>query len=123
MTDTPNDEGGSDQGPTLDDWRELAAKDLKGRDPESLTWHFEDEVGELASAGFTIEKQAEAFPITRIYDVGVIVYHLKAIPWEVPDFSVEGYRDRLLDLHRRISEQGYLDITSHRAVIVATKPE
>ena len=39
MTDTPNDERGSDQGPTLDDWRELAAKDLKGRDPESLTWH------------------------------------------------------------------------------------
>jgi methylmalonyl-CoA mutase cobalamin-binding domain/chain len=39
VTDTPNDERGSDQGPTLDDWRELAAKDLKGRDPESLTWH------------------------------------------------------------------------------------
>lgn len=90
--------------------------------PESLTWHFEDEVGDLASAGFTIEKQAEAFPVTRIYDVGAIVYHLKAIPWEVPDFSVEQYRDRLLDLHRRISEQGYLDITSHRAIIVATKP-
>ena len=52
MTDTPNDEGGSDQGPTLDDWRELAAKDLKGRDPESLTWHFEDEVGELAIQPF-----------------------------------------------------------------------
>jgi methylmalonyl-CoA mutase len=25
--------------PTLDDWRELARKDLKGADPESLTWH------------------------------------------------------------------------------------
>jgi methylmalonyl-CoA mutase len=25
--------------PTLDDWRDLASKDLKGADPESLTWH------------------------------------------------------------------------------------
>ncbi|MBN2622933.1 MAG: hypothetical protein JXA83_06185, partial [Acidimicrobiales bacterium] len=25
--------------PNLDDWRDLASKDLKGADPESLTWH------------------------------------------------------------------------------------
>jgi methylmalonyl-CoA mutase len=25
--------------PTLDDWRELAAKDLKGADPDTLVWH------------------------------------------------------------------------------------
>jgi methylmalonyl-CoA mutase len=29
----------SDDEPTLDDWRALASKDLKGADPDTLTWH------------------------------------------------------------------------------------
>lgn len=106
------------------DQNDLELNRLLGAPPsEELTWHFEDEVRALSDAGFTIEKQQEAFPITRIYDVGAIVYHLNAIPWEVPGFTVEEYRDRLLDLHHHITEQGYLDITSHRSVIVARKPE
>ncbi|HEX8804481.1 MAG TPA: methylmalonyl-CoA mutase family protein, partial [Acidimicrobiales bacterium] len=39
MTDTPNHERGSDPGPTVEDWRALAATDLRGADPETLTWH------------------------------------------------------------------------------------
>lgn len=105
------------------DQNDLELNRLLGGPPsEELTWHFEDEVRALAGARFTIEMQMNAFPTTRIFDVGAIVYHLKAIPWEVPGFTAEGYRDRLRELHRRITEHGYLDITSHRAVIVATKP-
>ncbi|HEY8525550.1 MAG TPA: methylmalonyl-CoA mutase [Acidimicrobiales bacterium] len=44
MTDTPKNARGSDPAPpgprpTIDDWRALAAKDLKGADPDTLTWH------------------------------------------------------------------------------------
>ena len=39
MTDTPRKDEGSDPAPTVDDWRALAAKDLKGADPDTLTWH------------------------------------------------------------------------------------
>jgi methylmalonyl-CoA mutase len=39
VTDTPRNDEGSDPAPTVDDWRVLAAKDLKGADPDTLTWH------------------------------------------------------------------------------------
>jgi methylmalonyl-CoA mutase len=39
VTDTPRNDEGSDPAPTVDDWRALAAKDLKGADPDTLTWH------------------------------------------------------------------------------------
>ncbi len=37
-----------------------------------------------------------------LYDVGAIVYYLKAVPWEIPDFSVEKYFDKLQEIHKLI---------------------
>jgi len=48
-------------------------------------------VRDLEATGFRIIEQREAFPITRFYDVGTIVYYLKAVSWEIPDFSVDQY--------------------------------
>jgi SAM-dependent methyltransferase len=58
-----------------------------------------------------------------IYDVGAIVYYLKAIPWELPDFSVKKYRIKLEVIHEYITENGYLDLdgNNHRLFIKAMK--
>ena len=45
-------------------------------------------------------------------DIGAIVFVLMMAPWEVPDFSVDRYRDRLLALHHRIRRDGPIDPAS-----------
>jgi methylmalonyl-CoA mutase len=42
--DLPSIDGVSDE-PNLDDWRELAATELKGADPDSLVWHTPEGIG------------------------------------------------------------------------------
>ncbi|CAG8552177.1 4821_t:CDS:2 [Diversispora eburnea] len=92
--------------------------------PEHLgyrEWHCEQGCSELEAAGLTILKKDEAFIETKFYDVGAIVYYLKAMPWQVEDFSVEKYADQLIRLHHLIQKEGYLSVQSHRFFIVAKK--
>ena len=55
-------------------------------------------------------------------DVGAIVYWLKAIPWEVPGFSVHRHTKDLLELQRRLDRDGGLVFAVGRFVIRARKP-
>ena len=56
-------------------------------------WTLAYAVKQLQDTGWRIVEQREDHPIMRFFDVGAIVYYLKAIPWQIPDFSVEGYFD------------------------------
>ena len=76
---------------------------------------------ELAAAGLEIVEALEDTPIGRIYDVGAIVYFLKAIPWTLPDFTVERYDAALREIHRAIQRDGYVEMTIHRFFICAVK--
>jgi len=76
---------------------------------------------ELEDVGFNIIKKSEAFPITRCFDIGAIVYYLKAIPWQIPEFSVEKFEENLWEMHQEIMKDGYIDLTSHRMIIVSEK--
>lgn len=86
---------------------------------EEAPWNAAFAAKELQAQGFRITDQREAFPMARFYDVGAIVYFLKAIPWVVEDFTVEKYIDVLLDIHNQIQTQGYIEIREHRFLIVA----
>jgi hypothetical protein len=59
--------------------------------------------------------------VKRFYDVGALVYYLKAIPWEVPSFSVEKYFGVLQRINRTILRRGYTETERHRCLIVAHK--
>ncbi len=78
---------------------------------------------EFQDAGFTILRQEEAFPLTRIFDVGAIVYYFKCIPWELSDFSVQKYYDQLKSIHENIIKMGYIDVHSHRFILIAKEED
>jgi SAM-dependent methyltransferase len=78
-------------------------------------------VASLQSAGFRIIKQLEDIYPQRFYDVGAIVYQLKAVPWQIPDFSVESYFEPLKAIHETIQQTGYVDVLEHRFFIIAQK--
>jgi len=97
---------------------------LLGADDNSsfAGWNLDDAVHRLRCHRFDILEEQEAFPVSRYYDVGAIVYYLKAVPWQVPDFSLKKYRDGLYRIHCMIQRDGYLDIPMHRFFIAARKP-
>ena len=75
----------------------------------------------LEAAGFVVVKRQEAFPPAVFHDIGAVVYYLRAIPWQIPDFSVERYYQPLLALHRHIERNGPLTVHGHRFLLVARR--
>jgi len=77
---------------------------------------------DLVRMGLDIELARSWWGTISFFDVGAIVYYLKAIPWEVPDFSVDRFKPELLGLQRRLDETGALRFDEGRFVIRARKP-
>jgi len=86
-----------------------------------LNWRLESAIQEVQPADWHVIAQKEEQPITRFFDIGAIIYYLKAISWQVPDFTVEKYFDKLVEIHNKIQRDGYIDIHYHRFLIVARK--
>ena len=84
-------------------------------------WTLDMATKQLTDAGFQIIDAREEFPETVVTDIGALVFNLKVISWQIEDFSVEKYRDKLVQIHNMIHEQGELRIKSHRFLIVAKK--
>ncbi|MCI0710686.1 MAG: SAM-dependent methyltransferase, partial [Chloroflexi bacterium] len=78
-------------------------------------------VREFSQAGFVILRAEEASLLTEFYDIGAVVYYLKIITWQIPDFDVESYRDRLLKLHEQIEREGKFVCHNRRFLLVARK--
>lgn len=57
----------------------------------------------LEQAGLRIENGRTAFPERLFHDVGALVYFLRTVPTQVPDFSVENYDKELRLLHDQMS--------------------
>lgn len=97
---------------------------LTGREESEneIEWNLDYAVKKLETAGFNILERKENISSTRIFDVGAIVYSLKAVPWEIPGFSVKKYYNKLLEIDSLINERGYLDLNSnyHRFIIKAS---
>jgi hypothetical protein len=88
---------------------------------EYLHWNADYAVKQLKEAGFAIEDCREEMVPTRFYDVGAVVYYLRAVPWQIPDFSLENYADGLWEMHCRMEKDGYIDIPSHRFLVAAVR--
>ena len=59
----------------------------------------------------------------EFFDVGALVFFLRKVLWTVPDFTVERYRDKLIEVHAEILQNGAFVSHSRHALVVATKPE
>lgn len=80
-------------------------------------------VDQLKESGLQILEQKEEFPETTITDIGALVFHLKVVSWQIADFSVEKYYEKLAVIHNLIQEKGNFKIRSHRFLIVAKKED
>ncbi len=76
-------------------------------------------VKQLRDVGFDIVRAEESDATVRFFDVGALVYYLRAIPWIVPNFGVEADRETLLRIHDTIKAEGSFGVTSYRFLIEA----
>ncbi|MDT3496208.1 class I SAM-dependent methyltransferase [Bacillus toyonensis] len=103
------------------DCAELNTKFGTPLNSEFASWSLETACNELKENGFTILEAREEFPLQRFYDIGAIVYYLKAIPWQIPDFTVERYYEELYRIHEIMLQNGYFDVKQHRFIIKAIR--
>ncbi|MBN2084936.1 MAG: class I SAM-dependent methyltransferase [Anaerolineales bacterium] len=85
-------------------------------------WTLDIAVRQLEGAGLRALEKKEEFPATDFKDIGAVVYYLKAISWQVSDFSIEKYYDQLLEIHTVIQETGKFSVEEHRFFIEMQKP-
>lgn len=102
-------------------------KALTGQEGPKTDWSLKTLVMELESAGFQILNALEDVQYIRLFDIGAIVYWLKAVPWiiedatGVADFTIEDYRERLWELHLQIEKDGFYDCSHAMFIIIAKK--
>ena len=73
-------------------------------------------------AEFTILRGEEAFRPIRFFDVGALVWFARIIQWEFPNFSVDTHLEKLLNAQKILEEQGSINGSIHRFLLVAQKP-
>jgi SAM-dependent methyltransferase len=76
----------------------------------------------LDQLGFQVLMKDEVELPGRFYDVGAVIFYAKAVPWEIPDFSVETHTEKLLIIQDIIEKNGFFQATSGRFLLVARKP-
>lgn len=92
------------------------------RTPSSSYVNLQEMRDQLQSAGFEVERAEEALVGNRYQDAGILVWYLKAISWEIPDFTVDRYAEQLLRLHRRIQREGPFNVRFHSILVIARRP-
>lgn len=86
-------------------------------------WNLNYALQDLINEGFNIIEKNEIINNTRIFDVSAIVYYLKIVSWEIADFTVQKYFEKLWEIHKQIAKNNYIELenNNHRFLIVAKK--
>jgi SAM-dependent methyltransferase len=85
-------------------------------------WTLDSITSQLSDAGFEISIAKEEFPLSEFDDIGVLVFYLRIISWQIADFTVDKYRSKLLKIHQDILLNGPLTVSEHRILVEAQKP-
>jgi len=90
------------------------ATDSSTRDPKQSVLGAE-------GAGLTVTDLREFRGRMEFGDIAAVIVFLRKVIWIVPDFTVDGYRDRLLALHERIEANGPFIASTVRFLIAARR--
>lgn len=90
--------------------------------PKIFSGHnLKSQVKIFKNAGFQILEQDQAFKPIIFYDTLALVWFARIIEWEFVDFSVERCFDKLLEVEKEISQNGFVCGNIHRFYFVARK--
>jgi SAM-dependent methyltransferase len=90
---------------------------LGAEPPRQQAWCLPLAVEQVRRAGLSVQDSAEGRADVTFADVGALAWYLRMVPWTVPDFSIDGYRDRLREVGGPITlplAAFYLEAVSRR---------
>ncbi|MDT0444380.1 class I SAM-dependent methyltransferase [Streptomyces sp. DSM 41886] len=87
------------------------------------SWNLNAAGEALTRADLALTRGEEEHPVLTFYDIGAVVYHLRMVSWQIPDFSPERYDSALRRLHRHMCSEGRFDVRAHRFLITAERPD
>ena len=82
----------------------------------------EEYVDQLEGAGLEVVDAREAFIAKRYLDIGVLVYFLRAVPWQYEGFDAIRDQEALRRIHDMILRDGSFTAHMHRFLLEAVKP-
>ncbi|MDR8407256.1 class I SAM-dependent methyltransferase [Nonomuraea sp. 3-1Str] len=89
-------------------------------DPES--WTLGIAVERLHDCGMLVLDAREEMVAHTFHDIGAVVFHLRAVPWQVPGFDHKRYEKPLRRLHEHMRSEGAFTLRDHRFFIEAELP-
>ena len=104
-----------------DNDRDLVERVLPGTEKPFPHKNLQDQRAAFEAAGFRILRGEEAYRPIFFYDLGAFVWFARIIQWEFPGFSVERCFNRLLAMQEELRQNGKIQGTIHRYLIVAQK--
>jgi len=104
-----------------DNDRELVELLLPGTQKAFNGWNLAEQKRCIEEAGFEILQADECFRPIKFTDIGALVWFARIIEWEFIDFSVESCTAQLLKAQELLEQQGAVEGTTHRFLIVAKK--
>jgi SAM-dependent methyltransferase len=87
--------------------------------PYAQPWNADVAVAAIEAAGLEVTDVREERPAVTFRDVGAIVFQLRAVPWQIRDFTAERYDRELRRLDAVIRTDGEFSVTAHRFVVQA----
>ena len=106
-----------------DNDRELVEMVLPNAEKPFPDLYLEKQEKSFREAGFQILEADEAYRPIAFFDIGAFVWFARIIEWEFPDFSVDKCFEQLLKMQQMVEENGKVEGTIHRYMIVARKEE
>jgi hypothetical protein len=76
-------------------------------------------VKKLQSVGLLVDETQTATSEVTFGDIGAVVYQLRMVTWQIPDFDVRSYDGRLRALDARIRRDGPLSVRNRRVLVRA----
>ena len=101
--------------------RDLVEQVLPGTEKPFPHLNLAEQSRVFEQAGFRLLRAEEAFRPIRFFDVGAFVWFARVIEWEFPGFSVDRCFEALLSMQNRLEQNGVIEGTIHRFLIVAEK--
>jgi SAM-dependent methyltransferase len=89
--------------------------------PHPRPWNAAAAVAALEAAGLEVTDVREERPPVTFRDIGAVVYQLRAVPWQVRDFTPARYDQALRRLDAFIRTHGEFTATAHRFLVRASR--
>lgn len=101
----------------------ILSEKLSTIQPKNMDWSLESAQKALRNEKFDSIFAKEYFPYQHFFDMEGLIYYVKRIPWEYPNFSVETQFNQLLELQKELVHNGFIYNRQHRFILVAKLPE